>query len=63
MNSNFDNISYYHKEILLRTMSYHMSQDLRRILMRECPAAYNALCGRTVITSQIEDNGDTVISR
>lgn len=63
MNSNFDHISYYHKEILLRTMSYHMSQELRRILMRECPAAYNALCGRTVVTSQIEDNGDAVISR
>jgi hypothetical protein len=32
-------------------------------MMRECPAAYNALCGRTVVTSQVEDTGRKVIER
>jgi hypothetical protein len=59
----FDRISYFHKEQLLRTVSYHMTSEMRRILMRECPAAYNALCGRTVITSQVEDTGRKIIER
>jgi hypothetical protein len=29
--------------------------------MRDCPAAYNALCGRTVVTSQIHDTQSPVI--
>jgi predicted oxidoreductase (fatty acid repression mutant protein) len=32
-------------------------------LMRECPAAYNSLCQRVVVTSQVEDTQDKVISR
>ena len=36
---------------------------MRRIMMLECPAAYNALCGRVVVTSQVEDTGDKVIER
>jgi hypothetical protein len=61
--TNFDHISHFHKAQLLHTLSYHMPSELRRILMRECPAAYNALCGRIVVTSQVEDTGDKIIER
>jgi len=61
--TNFDSISNFHKDQLLQVVSYHMTSELRRILMRECPAAYNSLCGRVVITSQVEDTGDKVIYR
>ncbi len=59
----YNHIRDFHKDQLLHTLNNYMSQEMRRHLMRECPAAYNALCGRIVITSQVEDTGDKVIQR
>jgi hypothetical protein len=61
--TNFDHISHFHKDQLLHVVSYHMRSDMQRIMMRECPAAYNALCGRIVVTSQVEDTGRKIIER
>jgi len=55
--------SEFHKDQLLAVVNHHMQHDLRKILMRECPAAYNSLCQRVVVTSQVEDTQDKVISR
>lgn len=44
-------------------VKYYMDSDMRRKLMRDCPAAYNALCERTVVTSQIHDTKSPVIER
>ena len=59
----YNHISYFHKDQILHTLSNYMSQEMRRHLMRECPAAYNSLCGRIVVTSQVEDTGSRVIER
>jgi hypothetical protein len=59
----YNHIRVFHKDQILHAVNNYMSQELRRHLMRECPAAYNALCGRVVITSQVEDTGDKVIER
>ena len=59
----YNHIRDFHKDQILHAVNNYMSQELRRHLMRECPAAYNALCGRIVITSQVEDTGDKVIQR
>jgi hypothetical protein len=40
-----------------------MTSEMRNHLMRECPAAYNSLCGRVVITSQVQDTGRKIIER
>jgi len=40
-----------------------MTSEMRNHLMRECPAAYNSLCGRVVITSQVHDTGRKIIER
>lgn len=53
----------YHKNQILMAVKYYMQSDLRRKLMRDCPAAYNALCGRTVVSSQIIDTQDPIIER
>ena len=60
---NVSNIPAHHKDQLLALVSYYMTSELRRHLMRECPAAYNSLCGRTVVTSQVEDTGRKIIER
>jgi hypothetical protein len=57
------NFREFHKDQILHVVNNYMSQELRRHLMRECPAAYNALCGRVVVTSQVEDTGSKVIER
>lgn len=57
------NFREFHKDQLLHAMYHYMPQELRKHLMRECPAAYNALCGRVVVTSQVEDTGDMVLER
>jgi hypothetical protein len=57
------NFREFHKDQILHVVNNYMSQELRRHLMRECPAAYNALCGRVVVTSQVEDTGNKVIER
>jgi len=59
----YNHIHNFHKDQILHTVSNYMTQEMRRRLMRECPAAYNSLCGRIVITSQVEDTGDKVIQR
>ena len=53
----------HHKDQLLMVVNHYMTQEMRRHLMRECPAAYNALCRRIVVTSQVEDTGSKVIER
>jgi len=53
----------YHKNQILMAVKYYMDSDMRRKLMRDCPAAYNALCERTVVTSQIHDTKFPVIER
>jgi len=60
---NPNTISSFHKDQLLATISNYMQSEMRQHLMRECPAAYNALCGRIVITSQVADTGKPVIER
>jgi hypothetical protein len=57
------NFREHYKDQLLKVVSYYMDSEMRRHLMRECPAAYNALCGRIVVTSQVEDTGSKVIER
>ena len=54
---------YRHMEQILMVLQHYMSQEMRRHLMREVPAAYNDLCGRTVVTSQVADTGKLVITR
>ena len=61
--ANFDYISHLHKDQLLHVVSYYMTSEMRNHLMRECPAAYNSLCGRVVITSQVHDTGRKIIER
>jgi len=56
-----ESMTEYHKNQILTAVKYYMQSDLRRALMRDCPAAYNALCGRTVVTSQIHDTQSAVI--
>lgn len=56
-------MDYIHQKVLLMVIKHHMSQDLRRILMKECPAAYNDWCGRTVVGSHVIDTGSVVIKR
>jgi hypothetical protein len=57
------NFREHYKDQLLQVVSYYMDSEMRRHFMRECPAAYNALCGRTVVTSQVEDTDSKVIAR
>jgi len=57
------NFKEHHKDQLLFVISHYMDSEMRRHLMRECPAAYNALCGRIVVTSQVADTGSSVIAR
>jgi len=59
----YNHIRTFHKDQILHTLSNYMTQEMRRHLMRECPAAYNSLCGRVVITSQVENTGIKVIQR
>ena len=56
-------MDYIHQEVLLMVIKHHMSQDLRRILMKECPAAYNDWCERTVVGSHVIDTGSLIIHR
>jgi len=56
----FDRLSTFHKDQLLHVLTYYMDPDLREKLQIMVPDAYNALCGRVVVSSQIEpysDNG------
>lgn len=42
-------VGKHHAEQLLDTVFHYMGQELRGRLMVECPAAYNAYCGREVV--------------
>ena len=57
------NMTEYHKNQILMAVKYYMDSDMRHKLMRDCPAAYNALCERTVVTSQVHDTKFPVIDR
>ena len=50
----FDQLSNFHKDQLLHVLTYHMGPDMREKLQVSVPDAYNALCGRVVVSSQIE---------
>jgi len=50
----FDQLSTFHKDQLLHVLTYHMGPELREKLQITVPDAYNALCGRVVVSSQIE---------
>ena len=56
-------MTHLQTELLLAVVKNYMQQDMRRHLMRECPAAYNAFCERTVVGSQVIDTGSPVIQR
>ena len=42
-------IGDHHKDQLLDVLFHHMSQELRAIVMREVPLAYNAYVGREIV--------------
>lgn len=43
-------IADHYKDQLLMTVMHYADSDLRTILAREVPAAYNAICGATYAT-------------
>ena len=57
------NFRQHYKDQLLQVVTHYMDSEMRRHLMRECPAAYNALCGHMVVTSQIDETDDPIIAR
>jgi hypothetical protein len=59
----YNHIREFHKDQILHVVNNYMTSEMRNHLMRECPAAYNALCGRVVITSQVQDTGRKIIER
>ena len=56
-------LTYLQKTLLLETIKSHMSQELRREIMRELPDAYNKWMGTTVIGSYVIDTASPVIRR
>ena len=50
-----------HKDMILALLVHHMSQQTRQMLMLECPAAYNDLCGAEVVRVHRVSDGDPVI--
>ena len=42
----------YHKDQVLAVVKYYLKPELRRIIMREVPEAYNAWVGRTVMMTE-----------
>ncbi len=56
-------MTHLQTELLLAVVKSYMQPEMRRHLMRECPAAYNAFCERTVVGSQVIDTGSPVIQR
>ena len=56
-------MTHLHREVLLMVLKNHINPEMRQILMRECPAAYNDWCERTVVGSHVIDTGFVVIKR
>ena len=56
-------LTHLQKELLLELVKNYMSQELRRHVMRELPAAYNAWMGRAVIKSEVIDTGNVILQR
>ncbi len=50
-----------HKDMILSLLVHHMSQETRQMLMLECPAAYNDLCGSGVVRVHRISDGESVI--
>jgi hypothetical protein len=50
-----------HKDMILALLVHHMSQQTRQMLMLECPAAYNDLCGSEVVRVHRVSDGEPVI--
>jgi hypothetical protein len=49
-----------HKDMVLRLLLHHMSQETRQILMREVPAAYNDICGGNYVRVHRVSDGQPV---
>jgi hypothetical protein len=50
----------HHKDQLLKVLTYHMTQDVRAIAMREAPAAYNAYFGREIVKVVRAEDGSEI---
>lgn len=53
-----DNMTTHQKEQLLAALMYYLEPATRRRIMRELPEAYNAWCGRTILTVTHTETGD-----
>lgn len=49
-----------HKDMVLAMLMHHMSQEHRRMLMLECPTAYNDVVGREIVTIHRVSNGEQI---
>ena len=55
-----DNVSTFDKDTILRHLLHKLTQEQRRDLMNEYPAAYNRLAGREIMaTTNLSRNGLT----
>lgn len=52
-----DKLSTRHKDMLLETLMHYADGDMRARLMSEVPAAYNAWCGREVVSTVLTGDG------
>ena len=55
------NAKQLHKDMILGLLLHHMSQETRRILMTEAPAAYNDIYGRDIVRVHHVSDGDPLI--
>ena len=59
---NVDNLTVFEKKQLLQFFGYYMSQDTRKEIMRQLPAAYNSWCGSEIVRVHGKDQ-DGVYNR
>ncbi len=50
-----------HKDLILAMLVHHMSQETRQMLMLECPAAYNDLCGGDYVRVHRVSDGEPIV--
>jgi hypothetical protein len=55
------NAKQVHKDLILAMLMHHMSQETRQMLMLECPAAYNDLCGGDYVRVHRVSDGDPIV--
>jgi len=56
-------MSDHHKDQLLMTLFYHMSQETRRKLMAECPEAYNDACSGEYVRVHVVSDGRPIVEK